>query len=87
MIMSDMLKTRPFHGANYISDPDDVFAYLEVLRAENAGKPGAWNGALEVLLACDNGRALPLGVLSKPFMKLASARESSLFKSTGWMPW
>ena len=59
--MSDMLRTRPFHVANYINDPDDVFAYLEVLRAENAGNPGAWNGALEVLLACDSGRALPLG--------------------------
>lgn len=46
--MSDMLRTRPFHVANYNNDPDDVFAYLEVLRAENAGNPGAWNGALEV---------------------------------------
>lgn len=59
--MSDMLRTRPFHVANYINDPDDVFAYLEVLRAENAGNPGAWNGALEILLACDSGRTLPLG--------------------------
>ena len=59
--MSDVLRTRSFDLANYINELDDVFAYLEVLRAEDAGGPGAWNSALADLLACDSGRALPLG--------------------------
>ncbi len=59
--MDEMLKTRPFDMANYISEPDDVSAYLELLRDEDAGDPGAWNSALAVLLTCDSGRALPLG--------------------------
>lgn len=78
--MDEMLKTRPFDMANYISEPDDVSAYLELLRDEDAGDPGAWNSALAVFLTCDSGRALPLGRLLKPFMKLASACESSPFK-------
>lgn len=58
--MSGMLRTRLFDLANYINEPDDVFAYPELLRDEDAGEPGAWNSAIEDLLACDSGRALPL---------------------------
>ena len=59
--MSDVLRTRPFDLANYINEPDGVFVYLELLRDEGAGNPGAWSGALADLLAFDSGRALPLG--------------------------
>lgn len=59
--MGEMLTTRPFDMANYINEPDDVSAYLELLRGEDAGDPGAWNSALAVLFTCDSGRALPLG--------------------------
>lgn len=44
-----MLRTRLFHVANYINDLDNMFAYLEVLRAENAGNPGAWNVHLNLV--------------------------------------
>lgn len=50
MIIRDMLRARPFDMANYINEPDDVFAYLELLRDEDAGDPSAWNSALAVLL-------------------------------------
>ncbi len=35
--MSGMLRTRLFDLANYINEPDGVFACLDLLRGEGAG--------------------------------------------------